>query len=52
MTFLVTSFNGGNSNGTTDDFSFGVSGFLIEKGKIIKPVNKMNISGNAKEFWQ
>jgi len=49
---LVTSFNGGNSNGTTGDFSFGVSGFLIENGKIVKPVNEMNISGNAKKFWQ
>jgi len=49
---LVTSFNGGNSNATTGDFSFGVSGFLIEGGKIVKPVNEMNISGNAKEFWK
>jgi len=49
---LVTSFNGGNSNGTTGDFSFGVSGFLIRNGEISKPVNEMNISGNAKEFWQ
>ena len=49
---FVTSFNGGNSNSTTGDFSFGVSGFLVEGGKIIKPVNEMNISGNAKEFWK
>ena len=49
---FVTSFNGGNSNSTTGDFSFGVSGFLVEGGKIVKPVNEMNISGNAKEFWQ
>lgn len=49
---LVTSFNGGNSNGTTGDFSFGVSGFLVEKGKVVKPVNEMNISGNSKEFWK
>lgn len=49
---FVTSFNGGNSNSTTGDFSFGVSGFLVENGKLIQPVNEMNISGNAKEFWQ
>ncbi|MCT4590879.1 MAG: TldD/PmbA family protein [Carboxylicivirga sp.] len=49
---FVTSFNGGNSNSTTGDFSFGVSGFLVEGGKIVKPVNEMNISGNAKEFWK
>jgi len=48
----VTSFNGGNSNSTTGDFSFGISGFLIEKGLIVKPINEMNISGNAKRFWK
>jgi PmbA protein len=48
---LITSFIGGNSNSTTGDFSFGISGLLIENGKIIKPVNEMNISGNALEFW-
>lgn len=49
---LVTGFIGGNSNDTTGDFSFGVMGQLIEKGQIIQPVNEMNISGNAKEFWK
>ncbi len=48
----VTSFNGGNSNSTTGDFSYGVSGFLIENGKLVKPINEMNISGNAKDFWK
>ncbi|RLD68617.1 MAG: TldD/PmbA family protein [Bacteroidetes bacterium] len=48
----VTSFNGGNSNSTTGDFSFGISGFLIEKGQVVKPINEMNISGNAKDFWK
>ncbi len=49
---FVTSFNGGNSNSTTGDFSFGVSGFLVENGQLVKPVNEMNISGNANLFWQ
>jgi PmbA protein len=48
---LVNSFNGGNSNGTTGDYSWGISGMLIENGKIIKPVNEMNISGNLIELW-
>jgi len=48
---LVSGFLGGNSNPTTGDFSFGIVGFLIEKGEIVKPINEMNISGNAKEFW-
>ncbi|MBA7597271.1 MAG: TldD/PmbA family protein [Calditrichaeota bacterium] len=48
---LVTGFIGGNSNSTTGDFSFGIVGQLIEKGEVVQPVNEMNISGNAKEFW-
>lgn len=43
---LVTSFIGGNSNPTTGDFSFGIIGLLVEGGKVVKPVNEMNISGN------
>lgn len=49
---LVTSFLGGNANPTTGDFSFGISGQLIEKGKIVKPVNEMNITGNTLELWK
>jgi PmbA protein len=48
---LVTGFNGGNCNGTTGDFSYGIEGFLIEKGKITKPVSEMNITGNMKDLW-
>ena len=36
---LVTGFNGGNSNSTTGDFSYGVEGFLIEKGKLTQPIS-------------
>jgi PmbA protein len=48
---LVTGFNGGNCNGSTGDFSYGIEGFLVEKGEIVHPVNEMNISGNMKDFW-
>jgi PmbA protein len=48
----VTGFNGGNSNSTTGDFSFGIEGFLIEKGKMVKPVNEMNITGNLLTLWK
>lgn len=48
---LVTSFIGGNSNSTTGDFSYGIIGKLIENGKVVTPVNEMNISGNMTEFW-
>jgi PmbA protein len=47
----VTGFNGGNSNSGTGDFSFGIEGFLIEKGKLVKPVNEMNITGNLLTLW-
>jgi len=48
---LVTGFNGGNCNGSTGDFSYGIDGYLIENGAIVHPVNEMNISGNMTEFW-
>lgn len=48
---LVTGFNGGNSNGATGDFSYGIEGFLVEKGKLIQPVAEMNITGNFKQMW-
>jgi PmbA protein len=43
---LVTGFLGGNSNGTTGDYSFGVQGFLIRGGERREPVGEMNIAGN------
>jgi PmbA protein len=48
---LVTGFNGGNSNGSTGDFSYGIEGFLVEKGKLVQPVSEMNITGNFREIW-
>ena len=48
----VTGFNGGNSNSTTGDFSFGIEGFLIEKGVAVKPLNEMNITGNLLTLWK
>jgi len=47
----VTGINGGNSNGTTGDFSYGIEGFLVENGKLTQPVSEMNITGNFKELW-
>ena len=48
----VTGFNGGNSNNTTGDFSLGIEGFLVEKGKPAKPINEMNITGNLLNLWK
>ncbi|HDR04384.1 MAG TPA: TldD/PmbA family protein [Candidatus Marinimicrobia bacterium] len=47
---LVTSFIGGNSNGATGDYSYGVMGLYIENGEIIHPVAEMNVSGNYLEL--
>jgi len=48
---FVTGFNGGNCNGATGDFSYGIEGFYVENGSIIHPVSEMNISGNMNTFW-
>lgn len=48
---LVTGFNGGNSNSSTGDFSYGIEGFLIENGKLTQPVNEMNVTGNMLTLW-
>jgi len=48
---LVTGFNGGNSNSSSGDFSFGIEGFLIENGKLTQPVSGMNITGNMLTLW-
>ncbi len=49
---LVTGFLGGNSNGTTGDFSLGVRGFRVRDGKVAEPVGEMNVSGNHLQLWQ
>ncbi|MDR0973343.1 MAG: TldD/PmbA family protein [Prevotellaceae bacterium] len=48
---FVTGFNGGNSNSSTGDFSYGIEGFLIENGKQTQPVNEMNVTGNFVKLW-
>lgn len=47
----VTGFNGGNTNSTTGDFSFGIEGFLIENGVATIPINEMNVTGNILTLW-
>jgi PmbA protein len=48
---FVTGFLGGNSNGTTGDFSLGAQGFRIRGGKLAEPLGEMNVSGNHLELW-
>lgn len=49
---LITAFLGGNSNGTTGDFSVGFQGFAIRGGKLAEPVSEMNLSGKHSEAWK
>lgn len=49
---LVTGFNGGNNNPVTGDYSYGIEGFLVEKGQLVKPVAEMNITGNFLNLFQ
>lgn len=49
---LITSFIGGNSNGTTGDYSVGFHGFAIRGGKIAEPIAEMNLSGKHAETWK
>ena len=49
---LITSFLGGNSNGTTGDFSLGIRGVYVKDGQLVHPVSEMNITGNILELWK
>ena len=43
---LVTSLIGSTINPNTGDYSRGASGFWVENGEIIRPVNECTIAGN------
>lgn len=49
---LVTGFLGGNSNGTTGEFSLGVAGFRVRNGQVAEPVSELNIAGTQVDFWK
>ncbi len=48
---LVTGFLGGNSNGLTGDFSFGVQGLLMAHGEVQAHLSEMNVSGNLLQIF-
>lgn len=48
----VTGWLGGNSDGTTGDFSFGIRGHKIEAGRKGAPLVEMNVTGNILELWK
>ena len=47
----VTSWLGGNADGTTGDFSLGLRGHMIEDGEIGRPVGEMNVTGNLRDLF-
>ena len=48
---LITGFNGGNSNSSTGDFSYGIEGLAFKDGKITHPVKEMLATGNFLTLW-
>ena len=47
----VTSWLGGNADGTSGDYSLGLRGHMIEQGAIGRPVGEMNVTGNLKHLF-
>lgn len=47
---LVTSLIGSTINQNTGDYSRGASGFWVENGEVVYPVNECTIAGNLKEM--
>jgi PmbA protein len=47
----VTSWLGGNSDSTSGEFSLGLRGNLIKKGKLDAPVSEMNVTGSLLELF-
>ena len=48
---LITELIGQGVNGVTGDYSRGVSGFLIENGKITYPVSEVTVAGNLRDMY-
>ncbi|MGF1444973.1 MAG: TldD/PmbA family protein [Pikeienuella sp.] len=49
---LVTSLIGSSVNPTTGAYSRGASGFWVERGEIVHPVNEITIAGNLPEMMR
>ncbi len=47
----VTSWLGGNADGTTGDFSFGLRGHRVTKGELGPPIGEMNVTGNLIDLF-
>ncbi len=49
---LVTELMGHGINSVTGDYSRGASGFWVENGEILYPVEEITVAGNLKEMYQ
>ncbi|MDP2740197.1 MAG: metallopeptidase TldD-related protein [Pseudorhodobacter sp.] len=47
---LITSLIGASINPTTGDYSRGASGFWVENGQIVAPVNECTVAGTLREM--
>lgn len=48
---LVTEMMGFGVNGVTGDYSRGATGFLIENGRVTRPVQEITIAGNLSAMF-
>ncbi|MDX8377164.1 MAG: metallopeptidase TldD-related protein [Mariprofundales bacterium] len=48
---LVTELLGFGVNAVTGDYSRGAAGFLIENGKIIRPLSEITLAGNLRDIF-
>jgi PmbA protein len=48
---VVTELMGQGVNGVTGDYSRGASGFWVEGGEIVHPVQEVTIAGNLKDLY-
>jgi PmbA protein len=49
---VVTELMGQGVNGVTGDYSRGASGFWVENGEIVYPVNEVTIAGNLRQMYR
>ncbi len=47
---LITSMIGSSINPNTGEYSRGASGFWVENGEIVRPVNECTVAGNLREM--
>lgn len=50
--FVVTELLGQGVNGVTGDYSRGASGFWVEHGEMVHPVEEITIAGNLKDIFK